>query len=92
MRFLGEFNPNFNALDGNVNRESHTGEYQVENGYPLNPIGRTGLKGRGLLGRWGVNHAADPVVSRWKRCADGEIFISSQNYKYDSQKLLKYGN
>ncbi|CAP24123.2 Protein CBR-NDX-6 [Caenorhabditis briggsae] len=31
---------------------------------PINPIGRTGLAGRGLLGRWGPNHAADPIVSR----------------------------
>ena len=29
-----------------------------------NPIGRTGMIGRGLLGRWGPNHAADPIVSR----------------------------
>ena len=30
-----------------------------------NPIGRTGMVGRGLLGRWGPNHAADPVVTRY---------------------------
>lgn len=29
-----------------------------------NPTGRTGLTGRGLLGRWGPNHAADPIVTR----------------------------
>ena len=29
-----------------------------------NPIGRTGVCGRGLLGRWGPNHAADSVVTR----------------------------
>uniref|UniRef100_A0A493TA46 Uncharacterized protein n=1 Tax=Anas platyrhynchos platyrhynchos TaxID=8840 RepID=A0A493TA46_ANAPP len=29
-----------------------------------NPAGRTGLTGRGLLGRWGPNHAADPIVTR----------------------------
>ena len=33
-------------------------------GYPLNPRGRTGLGGRGLLGAWGPNHAADPIVTR----------------------------
>jgi len=33
-------------------------------GYPLNPRGRTGLCGRGLLGAWGPNHAADPIVTR----------------------------
>ncbi|KAM6402114.1 ADP-ribose pyrophosphatase, mitochondrial isoform 3-T3 [Pluvialis apricaria] len=36
-----------------------------------NPVGRTGLTGRGLLGRWGPNHAADPVVTRWKRDGSG---------------------
>ena len=34
-------------------------------GRPLNPRGRTGLAGRGLLGKWGPNHAADPIVTRW---------------------------
>lgn len=38
----------------------------------MNPVGRTGIYGRGLLGRWGPNHAADPVVTRWKKQADGE--------------------
>jgi len=28
-----------------------------------NPIGRTGMTGRGLLGKWGPNHAVDPVVT-----------------------------
>ena len=31
---------------------------------PRNPAGRTGLGGRGLLGRWGPNQAADPIVTR----------------------------
>ena len=34
-------------------------------GRPLNPVGRTGLAGRGLLGRWGPNYAADPMVTRF---------------------------
>ncbi|VVC91232.1 unnamed protein product [Leptidea sinapis] len=46
------------------------GHYNIVNGYPLNPIGRTGLQGRGVLGRWGPNHAADPIVTpdkeNWK--------------------------
>ena len=33
-------------------------------GTPINPRGRTGLRGRGLLGQWGANHAADPIVTR----------------------------
>lgn len=34
-------------------------------GRPLNPMGRTGLADRGLLGKWGPNHAADPIVTRY---------------------------
>jgi ADP-ribose pyrophosphatase len=37
-----------------------------EDGRPLNPRGRTGLRGRGLLGKWGANRAADPIVTRFK--------------------------
>jgi ADP-ribose diphosphatase len=33
-------------------------------GFPLNPIGRTGLRGRGILDKWGPTEAADPVVTR----------------------------
>ena len=28
-------------------------------------MGRTGLVGRGLLRRWGPNHAADPIATRY---------------------------
>ena len=39
-------------------------KFDDENGAPLNPAGRTGMIGRGLLGKWGPNHAADPIVTR----------------------------
>ena len=29
---------------------------------PINPYAPTGIAGRGLLGKWGPNHAADPIV------------------------------
>lgn len=67
------FNPKYNELDGNVNRKSHIGAYQVKGKLPLNPFGRTGLRGRGILGRYGPNHAADPIVSTWKRDDNGVI-------------------
>ena len=61
---------NFNQLDNKINRASHLGTYALDkNNYnlPLNPMGRTGLSGRGHLWRWGPNHAADPIVTRWMR-------------------------
>ncbi|XP_031417539.1 ADP-ribose pyrophosphatase, mitochondrial isoform X1 [Clupea harengus] len=69
---IDSFSPRFNALDGSVDRRSHEGDYSTLDQRPLNPIGRTGVSGRGLLGRWGPNHAADPIVSRWKTDEAGQ--------------------
>uniref|UniRef100_K7GG20 ADP-ribose pyrophosphatase, mitochondrial n=1 Tax=Pelodiscus sinensis TaxID=13735 RepID=K7GG20_PELSI len=69
------FSPKFNEKDGQVERRSLLGLYEVENGRPRNPGGRTGLVGRGLLGRWGPNHAADPILTRWKRDSRGNKII-----------------
>ena len=84
--------PKWNALDGKIDRRSHTAEYTIVDKVPRytwdttstlwhlictisarylcphscrNPMGRTGMIGRGLLGKWGPNHAADPVVTRY---------------------------
>lgn len=32
-------------------------------GFPLNPFGRTGLAGRGVLGKWGANFAVDGLIT-----------------------------
>jgi len=77
-----DFTPHWNTVDGKVNRASHEGEYQIsEAGRPLNIRGRTGLSGRGVLGKWGPNHAADPIVTRWKRDEAGEIIKSEESGK-----------
>jgi ADP-ribose pyrophosphatase len=39
---IDEFQPKFNELDENVNRVSWTGSYEIVDGLPLNPFGRTG--------------------------------------------------
>ncbi|XP_043261643.1 ADP-ribose pyrophosphatase, mitochondrial [Colletes gigas] len=76
------FKPNWNSFDEKVNRKSFTGDYVInEEGYPLNPVGRTGIIGRGLLGRWGPNHAADPIVTRWKRNTTGALEIDKTTDK-----------
>jgi ADP-ribose pyrophosphatase len=56
----------FNSRDGKTDRLSFEGSYRVIEAIPINPIGRTGISGRGLLGKWGPNHAADPVLTKWK--------------------------
>lgn len=39
-------------------------EIDFKNGKPITPI-RTGIKGRGILPKFGPQHAADPVVTRY---------------------------
>lgn len=81
------FAPVWNSLDGKVNRKSHTGVYSVSSsGRPLNILGRTGISGRGVLGRWGPNHAADPIVTRWKRTEAGDIVKNPETGK----KVLEF--
>ena len=66
-RTPSERNIKFNAYDDTmqIDRRSMNGEkYDVIDGLPLNPQGRTGMCGRGKLGRWGPNHAGDPIVTR----------------------------
>ena len=43
-----------------------------DRGRPLNPRGRTGMSNRGVLGKWGPNHAGDAIVTRYRRRAPGE--------------------
>ncbi|KAL1529121.1 hypothetical protein AB1Y20_000081 [Prymnesium parvum] len=46
-------------------RRREAGPLTFVDGVPRNPCGRTGMVGRGLLGKWGPNYTADPVVTRW---------------------------
>ncbi|XP_030052941.1 ADP-ribose pyrophosphatase, mitochondrial isoform X2 [Microcaecilia unicolor] len=85
---IGEmnFSPKFNELDGKVQRKSLNGPYLLENGQPRNPTGRTGIAGRGLLGRWGPNHAADPIITRWKRDGNG----TKQSHSVSGKHILQF--
>ena len=78
----------------------------MEGGRPLNIRGRTGLAGRGVLGkyvqgtahtrfisdiishRWGPNHAADPIVTRWKREEDGKVVTDTETGKQVDKFIL----
>ncbi|XP_045857855.1 transient receptor potential cation channel subfamily M member 2 isoform X2 [Meles meles] len=63
----------YNTVDGPTDRRSFHGLYVVQDGLPLNPMGRTGLRGRGSLSRFGPNHTLQPVITRWRRNQDGAI-------------------
>lgn len=78
---IANFQPKWNTIDGKIDRTTFHGEYEIKDNRPLNVAGRTGITGRGLLGRWGVNHAADPIVTRWKRNVDGTILKDTHSGK-----------
>ena len=59
-------------------------------GRPLNPIGRTGLQGRGLLGKWGRNPAGDSVLTRVDP-ATGRLQVLLIERKDSGQKALPGG-
>ena len=53
-----------------------------EESRPLNPRGRTGLTGRGMLGRWGANPAVSAVVTRLNAAADSiEILVGRREHQ-----------
>ncbi|KAM5180438.1 transient receptor potential cation channel subfamily M member 2-like [Mantella aurantiaca] len=58
-------NRKYNAMDGLYDFRSCCGTYTVQDGLPLNPMGRTGLRGVGSLRWFGPNHSLHPVVTRW---------------------------
>ena len=59
-------------------------------GRPLNPLGRTGIQGRGLLGRWGRNQAGDPLLTRVNP-ETGRLQILVIERKDSGQKALPGG-
>jgi ADP-ribose pyrophosphatase len=71
-------------------RHSFTGPLQLNShGRPINPTGRTGYTGRGLLGKWGPNKAADAIVSRRRK--DGRLEIVVIERKDTKQWALPGG-
>ncbi|KAB7496574.1 ADP-ribose pyrophosphatase, mitochondrial [Armadillidium nasatum] len=73
-------------LMGKSTENLHEGKYEIVSGRPRNYRGRTGITGRGCLGRWGPNHAADPVVTRWKVDASGNFEANGES----SKKILQF--
>ena len=60
--------------DGTVYQSA--ANHAVLDALPRNPVGRTGVAGRGLLGAYGPNHAADPIVTRWNGVSQCYEFVA----------------
>lgn len=68
---------NFNSFDdiNGLDRRSCLGDYAVLDCLPLNPLGRTGIAGRGSLPYWGPNQVYEIAFTRFKRNSSGEIIV-----------------
>ncbi|KRX20317.1 Mitochondrial-processing peptidase subunit alpha [Trichinella nelsoni] len=58
----------FNEIDDELDRRTFVRKkYKIgPDGRPLNPKGKTGIRGRGTLAYWGPNHAMMTIISRGK--------------------------
>jgi len=78
----------WNSDDRLCDRRSYHGPYKIIGRVPQNPCGRTGITGRGYLGHFGPNHAADPIVTRWKRDKNGAKIFHPNTHKPILQFVL----
>ncbi|XP_059160091.1 transient receptor potential cation channel subfamily M member-like 2 isoform X2 [Physella acuta] len=100
---IHQFEPNYNAVTTITLPSGHTGvidrtTYMTSNAEPLqyeldatsvprNPMGRTGLRGRGKLYFWGPNHMMQAVISRWKAQPSGQQVASKAQDPPSSKRI-----
>ena len=81
----------WNRFDTNLRVDRRTanpvGDYPIDgDGYPLNPLGRTGLSGRGELPRWAVNYQTHLVILM----GTNEMKSGREVFKYMMQKPIDH--
>ena len=59
-----DYNPPYPLFE-NLDKQPWRKQRIPLNQAPLNPCGRTGIAGRGVLGNWGENQAADSIITRY---------------------------
>ncbi|KAK3100700.1 hypothetical protein FSP39_023943 [Pinctada imbricata] len=73
-----------------ISMDNQPHRYKVDaSGLPINPMGRTGMRGKGVLWRWGPNHVIKAVCTRWRQTyrPDGQM----ADYLYvEGKKLLEF--
>ncbi|CDW53348.1 nudix hydrolase 6 [Trichuris trichiura] len=76
----------FNKISDGVDRTSTVKQYRTDLfGYPLNPKGRTGIRGRGCLPRYGPNHQIIAIFTRGKMPIE---YLASVDYQNHSMAYL----
>ena len=79
------------SLLGAAVQESFAGRLRHDDrGRALNPAGRTGIAGRGLLGKWGPNYAADPIIT-WLNRSESRIELLAVQRRDNGQWAIPGG-
>nr|XP_042901467.1 transient receptor potential cation channel subfamily M member 2 [Parasteatoda tepidariorum] len=64
-----------------IAKDGSTLVYKLDSeGVPQNPMGRTGLRGRGALPRWGPNHYIHIILTRFQKAR--EAFLSTKGLEF----------
>ncbi|KAL3880135.1 hypothetical protein ACJMK2_032401 [Sinanodonta woodiana] len=103
---IPQFNPVWNAVvimkkDGKkreidrrswITDEGQPLRYALDpTGLPQNPMGRTGMRGKGILWRWGPNHVIKAVVTRWRLKHGKDLSSGPQEYLYvEGKRVLEF--
>ena len=53
-------------------------------------MGRTGIRGKGALWRWGPNHVIKAVITRWRRKVTPELLPTSQYLYVEGKRVLEF--
>ena len=59
-------------------------------GYSMNPMGRTGVRGRGALWRWGPNHEIKVIVTRWKKYRENSKKVNSKYMYLERRRMMEF--
>ena len=55
-----------------------------------NPMGRTGIRGKGVLWRWGPNHVIKAVVTRWRRKYTADLLPTASYLYVEGKRVLEF--
>ena len=64
--------------------------YMIFTFFSSNPMGRTGIRGKGVLWRWGPNHVIKAVVTRWRRKYTADLLPTPAYLYVDGKRVLEF--
>ncbi|XP_052792596.1 transient receptor potential cation channel subfamily M member 2-like isoform X1 [Mya arenaria] len=74
-----------------INIDDQPLRYEVDAlNLPQNPMGRTGIRGKGILWRWGPNHVIKAVVTRWRRKYGPDLSAMTDYLYVEGKRVLEF--